>query len=1284
MRRKLSITLLSILTSFSGLAVAVGTLSWFIPLAKIAKDDSPISGSSSGAYFAYGNGTPTTQEHPENRVYGITVPRHLYNLAWLQYLGFFNDADENGKQYYFELGDNIDMTGWTLPPIGTEDNPFIGNFNGNGYVVKGLTVSNKFSDFNRHPGVVTSGNFEQPHIMGFFGVVGDYNGTFASTSEYSSAANEFSNTGLTGLTIKTYLRDSLMGVAAGYVSGNMKNVAVDASTIDLDSSISGSTTSYGGFTENISDFSLVGFTTNKKQVKKVDETIYDINIESGHEFNATEQGDTTGWGGSIDMAAVLNRLLAIRNARGRTKFVYRKNVAHHADGTEELTSSSTESGTITTIYNTNAEEGHFIFLNRNNSGTGSNNNNYALMGGGHYQFDTYYDYASHSAFQITNGTQYLVTDGTSINKTTTSSQGTYWATVDNGKLMTKINDTYYYLRNNNGTLAVTNNSNNASIWLIDDSGSNRQISNGDYCIRYGANNFELVTGTATGTGSPYSIRYQNSNNYLVNNGTTGFSNSTSEAKIWQFSNFGTSGTTTVYTTINGTRYYLYAQSSGGWNASYSLALSTSSTSFNWGTSGNYRRLSYETSSWFSSSTYYLRFANNAWSIGTNNSNNNLTIEPTTYYAFNTNITKTSSSGSISGPDEAVNNSKSKQGMNYEDDDVTYFPLTTIDDEKNNSDYRPADSNTAYVVGGSSLTATNNYEWQRSNVRFSNYFPISNISNDFTPSSGTFTHIYTINDNLQREEITNEAQYERLADVKGSLGSLMKGASNINGLHFMDDAISMNAITKADYVKVNKTEHHNYELPVNSIDFHLKEFGYITFVAGSYYTNSNADTNNSFFSLYQIERNPDDHPTDPAKITNIYEVVNIYQHTSKNKSYSYVYQLTDGTTTKYTKPYVVVDSEGNKAWLYDDQHEWKPNQYENSLPANYTSIFQTKRIKKNNLNSNTFDYHVYYFEIPMNDGEFCLGSVSGGVGCYLMYLDIGANASKVQRTIFREHFSYAEFITAYPDGVALTTLPSTFSKEVATLDISNPIDCMDSACVEIHAGYTSVFTIDRDVGDVTLTVTNQSNAPPVYKGEDITLIHTSGNSTNIPVVPLSDDTKEITRLTYFDINVNLETLTKTVITDTSVNGGTATRTITQDVFSGTDPSATPTATYVYDSTTDQRDDMKIYNTSNGVRLSSAEITNTSFLPIGTVSNTAILTVRIVQNGGAGFEEEILLNAVIDENNLNGKYYIFNDYVITITPDGEDVVIYVQSYSSGKTIYYGTTQVTGANQTITIEV
>ena len=50
------------------------SLAWFVSLAKL---DPTGDASATGAYFAYGNGS---QEKP----FGISQPRHLYNLAWLQ------------------------------------------------------------------------------------------------------------------------------------------------------------------------------------------------------------------------------------------------------------------------------------------------------------------------------------------------------------------------------------------------------------------------------------------------------------------------------------------------------------------------------------------------------------------------------------------------------------------------------------------------------------------------------------------------------------------------------------------------------------------------------------------------------------------------------------------------------------------------------------------------------------------------------------------------------------------------------------------------------------------------------------------------------------------------------------------------------------------------------------------------------------------------------------------------------------------------------------------------
>jgi hypothetical protein len=79
--------------------------------------------------------------------YQIHTPLQLYYFAWLQDLGLFNvDGDDEGTEIdtvYFVLTSNINMkdneTQYTLPPVGTTEYPFVGNFNGQGYTVSNLT-----------------------------------------------------------------------------------------------------------------------------------------------------------------------------------------------------------------------------------------------------------------------------------------------------------------------------------------------------------------------------------------------------------------------------------------------------------------------------------------------------------------------------------------------------------------------------------------------------------------------------------------------------------------------------------------------------------------------------------------------------------------------------------------------------------------------------------------------------------------------------------------------------------------------------------------------------------------------------------------------------------------------------------------------------------------------------------------------------------------------------------------------------------------------------------------
>lgn len=106
-------------------------------------------------YFNYGeefvaevyiNGVPASEygndvsegfdgEGTENAPYIIKNASSLIQLANLVNTG------NSYANTYFELGDNIDMTGMAFEPIGNQDNHFSGIFDGKGFVIKGITVN---------------------------------------------------------------------------------------------------------------------------------------------------------------------------------------------------------------------------------------------------------------------------------------------------------------------------------------------------------------------------------------------------------------------------------------------------------------------------------------------------------------------------------------------------------------------------------------------------------------------------------------------------------------------------------------------------------------------------------------------------------------------------------------------------------------------------------------------------------------------------------------------------------------------------------------------------------------------------------------------------------------------------------------------------------------------------------------------------------------------------------------------------------------------------------------
>ena len=301
---------LSLLILFGCSAVATSTIAWFKNGNDVSfgGDQNDMVKVKSGVLSGYYGGGKGTSADP----YIISSKTHLYNLAWLQYLGTYNGSPVN--QLYFKVTADIDMNGITLPPIGTSQYPFLGNFNGNGKTISNLTVSNAFADYGTaHPTSVSSDNFTQPQIVGFFGVVGQLP-TPAIT--YSSSIVSLTNFTLEDITVKSNTTNTLIGLAAGYV--NLDKVAASTSETPIEGTING--IKVGGeakldlgdstkqaipnfVTSNLSDYGLVGYTTMKGTAGTFTQKLseYYDNID----MNTTAGSD---WGGSLNFYEFTQRI----------------------------------------------------------------------------------------------------------------------------------------------------------------------------------------------------------------------------------------------------------------------------------------------------------------------------------------------------------------------------------------------------------------------------------------------------------------------------------------------------------------------------------------------------------------------------------------------------------------------------------------------------------------------------------------------------------------------------------------------------------------------------------------------------------------------------------------------------------------------------------------------------------------------------------------------------------------------------------------------------------------
>ena len=537
-----------------------------------------------------------------NAAYEIKTPDQLYNLAWLQYMGYFNipsEEDADVSSTYFYLSADLDMTGYILPPIGTTENPFIGSFDGNGYTISNLIVSNVRSDMEASAYVdnselplllreeIGSNALEDVNIVGFFGVVGNYN----DNADYDTSDNQIVNVTLDGIEVRSKTSSAISGLAVGYVEKNdddecpLSGVVVTGASELVNTATSGVTVD-GVDLDNLSEFTLVGYAADdvcKTSINKYEQDV-DVKNETGKWMTSQLAGAT--WGNSIDMYGIYGRLR------------YAKSLASHPityTDTEKVTYKKYNQASAETIYEGGTKQGamtKYYMYDPNVTGGGtyiSYEYGYRYMelagitgtGAGYRNYledsitkdITAYEEQAYTN-QGNNTPAVIISDGSgnylgltvqngqlALTNVTTRAEAarwyqdgstlSIWAGVYNNALVVPplTNPTSaqaatvkrYYLINGGTVPALSESSLGISdAWTITSSGSQHTIANGDYYL-----NFD---GTWKISSAGFVISDSNSNYLSVSNGSIVNSNTPA---LWYIGS-----DSRVYTVESGTVYYL--------------------------------------------------------------------------------------------------------------------------------------------------------------------------------------------------------------------------------------------------------------------------------------------------------------------------------------------------------------------------------------------------------------------------------------------------------------------------------------------------------------------------------------------------------------------------------------------------------------------------------------------------------------------------------------------------------------------------------------------------------
>ncbi len=1098
--------------------VAIPSLAW-LSKAQTSAALRGIGGKGSGSYFNGGDGS---KEAP----FEIDNARQLYYFNWLQDLGIFNDPNDGKtaiKQIYFKLTSDIDGEGYSLPPAGTEQYPFVGSFDGNGHTISNLTITNDYSELTNVPARAeedSEGNLKQAEIVGFFGVVGSTSDeSKVNGYSYDTSANEIKNLGLSSLSIVSASSSTLVGLAAGYVNGTLSGVGVNGSSIATKSGASPITDITG--VEHVSEYSLVGYATDSYLAKTLvsDETMSMPQVE-----NPNTSHGSTNWGGSVDMEQMYNDIKseqsdssitndvyyvasetidvdpsgnesqpkdivysstkATRSESGGTQYYFKNGQRKDEDGgvlaSYGITTSSTYDDTYVFIYGTPDEvptsssekmsvkrnvygylptiskSGHFLSVSEDGtlidvSSSGACGWNMPSAGGSGY----IYTYVGETA--------YYLSRSSSNSLYLTSSASTTWTyEADKGNIYSSDDSYSYYLDYDETSSAWT---------LVQDEISETYLTILDtYSKKYiGSSSSGTISSSDSVSGDEFKWAYDSSSNgyrpltsstlYLCAQRTRSGSSST-------FNVIMSASTNTGNTAIS--RYTLSgAQSDGTGTGTMSAYLK--------GTRSSY--------------TVYLYYGSSSFAADTSTSSHSFTIAKVgTGGDISTGLSFSDSSQT--GVKES---STSERNAAYYVN-PTYVPLaySYSDEDSKTGINGVSEMNTGYLVGGANFIDSSDYA---GDIRVSKAYKMSSLKTSFNSAYNSSNLQVVTRSCIEEDGAYSDSgwssvidNYNSSASISSSIPSTTVESSKLKrydsarynlestifsgsvssstalyGLHFMNAQISTDHLCQvgkaivydkaAEKVYQDKLQEYldgktdekptqsgsvysNYDVPEDSIDFNLATEGYINFFGGSYFNN-----NTCFFSLNEVVRDENN------SISEIKQISKIYANLGDDKK---------------EKPY-----------LYS---------YDGSVPANSSSsqlVFDVSWIAS--TDGDIISYCLYYFEIPVNAGEYALGSVSGKSGAYLLYLDIGTGAADYEAVTIKEKTTSNIIKQNYPKGVDFT---SSF-KDLPSLSGGG------SACVALLLAPSK--GIDYSYESNVLTSSLSSGVKVVYSKEGVSVKDSAGTA-----------------------------------------------------------------------------------------------------------------------------------------------------------------------------------------------